>query len=129
MTPQLRITRPVSDLARSTRMYCDGLGLKVLASFSGHDGFDGAVLGDPASPYHFELTRCPAHPVAPAPTAEDLVVLYIPQESAWQTACANMAAAGFRRVASFNPYWEARGRTYEDPDGYRTVLERSEWSA
>jgi hypothetical protein len=36
--------------------------------------------------------------------------------------------AGFRRVAPFNPYWEVRGRTYEDADGYRIVLQQAEWS-
>ena len=30
-------------------------------------------------------------------------------------------AAGFKQVSSFNPYWETRGRTYEDPDGYRAL--------
>ena len=129
MIPHLRIARPVSDLARSTDMYCRGLGLTILGSFRDHDGFDGAMLGDPASRYHFEFTHCRAHPVAPAPTAEDLVVLYIPEESEWQASCTNMLASGFRQVASFNPYWDARGRTFEDPDGYRTVLQRDEWKS
>jgi hypothetical protein len=39
-----------------------------------------------------------------------------------------MLAAGFTQVASFNPYWDARGRTFADPDGYRVVLQRAEWS-
>jgi YycE-like protein len=39
-----------------------------------------------------------------------------------------MSAAEFKPVASFNPYWEIRGRTYEDPDGYRIVLQQAEWS-
>jgi hypothetical protein len=39
-----------------------------------------------------------------------------------------MLAAGFREVASFNPYWDARGRTFEDPDGYRTVLQNAAWT-
>jgi hypothetical protein len=129
MTPHLRIARPVSNLARSTEMYCRGLGLTILGSFRDHEGFDGAMLGDPRSRYHFEFTHCPAHPVTPAPTPEDLVVLYIPEQSEWHAACKNMLAAGFRQVASFNPYWDARGRTYEDPDGYRTVLERAEWKS
>lgn len=129
MTPQLRIARPVSDLARSTRMYCHGLALTILGSFKDHQGFDGAMLGDPASGYHFEFAYCAAHPVAPAPTAEDLVVFYVPDESAWLASCSRMAAAGFEQVRSFNPYWEARGRTFEDHDGYRTVLQRAEWKS
>jgi catechol 2,3-dioxygenase-like lactoylglutathione lyase family enzyme len=126
MTPHLRIARPVSDLARSIDMYCRGLGLTILGSFRDHAGFDGAMLGDPKSRYHFEFTHCHAHPVAPTPTAEDLVVLYIPEESEWQASCSNMLAAGFKQVRSFNPYWDARGHTFEDPDGYRTVLQCEE---
>ena len=86
------------------------------------------MLGVAGSSYHFEFTRCRNHPVAPTPTAEDLVVLYTPVAAEWQACCASMLAAGFKPVASFNPYWEARGRTYEDPDGYRTVLQCAEWS-
>ena len=128
MPPHLRIARPVSDLSRSRSMYCHGLGLRVVDSFENHEGFDGVMLGLPGASYHFEFTHCRAHPVAPAPTAEDLVVLYLPEPAEWQSACANMLAAGFRQVASFNPYWDLRGRTFEDPDGYRVVLQNAEWS-
>ena len=40
-----------------------------------------------------------------------------------------MQAAGFKVVPSFNPYWDPRGRTFEDPDGYRTVLQQAAWLA
>jgi len=39
-----------------------------------------------------------------------------------------MLAAGFTQVTAFNPYWEVRGRTYEDRDGYRIVLQQAEGS-
>ena len=94
----------------------------VFGSFENHHGFDGVMLGVSGSSYHFEFTHCRAHPVVPSPTSEDLLVLYIPTE-----ACARMSAAGFKPVASFNPYWEIRGRTYEDSDGYRIVLQQAEW--
>lgn len=127
MPLHLRIARPVSDLARAADMYRRGLGLSVVGSFEDHAGFDGVMLGAAGSAYHFEFTRCRAHPVPPSPTAEDLVVLYVPDAAEWEAACAGMRVAGFREVASFNPYWEARGRTFEDPDGYRTVLQRAPW--
>ena len=38
-----------------------------------------------------------------------------------------MLAAGFRSVSSANPYWDVRGRTFEDLDGYRVVLQNSAW--
>lgn len=28
---------------------------------------------------------------------------------------------------SFNPYWDRLGVTFEDPDGYRVVLQRDAW--
>lgn len=69
-----------------------------------------------------------ARPVRDLPSAaalyrEDLVVLYFPEAAEWQAACDRMQTAGFRPVKSFNPYWDVRGRTYQDPDGYRVVIQ------
>jgi hypothetical protein len=36
--------------------------------------------------------------------------------------------AGFKQVVSLNPYWDIRGRTYEDSDGYRIVLQNDDWN-
>jgi catechol 2,3-dioxygenase-like lactoylglutathione lyase family enzyme len=124
----LRIARPVRNLARTTEMYCRGLGLRVVGRFENHDGFDGVMLGTEGADYHFEFTYCRSHAILPTPTVEDLAVFYIPSPSAWQAACQSMIAAGFKPVTAFNPYWEARGRTYEDSDGYRIVLQQAEWS-
>ena len=128
MPYHLRIARPVSDIARAKDMYCRGLGLRVIGSFEDHDGFDGVMLGVAGGAYHFEFTRSRSHSVSPTPTVEDLVVLYLPSEPHWQAACASMLAAGFKRVTAFNPYWEAKGCTFEDCDGYRVVLQQEEWS-
>ena len=108
-------------------MYCQGLGMRVIGTFENHEGFDGVMLGLPGTEYHFEFTHCRAHPVVPSPTAEDLTVFYIPANSVWEGTCANMLSAGFKQVASLNPYWDARGRTYLDHDGYRVVLQNAEW--
>jgi hypothetical protein len=99
-----------------------------VGGFENHDGFDGVMLGHEGSNYHFEFTRCRAHPVAAAPTPEDLIVLYMPAAAEWHAACDRMLAAGFELVASFNPYWEIRGQTFKDPDGYRIVLQQEEWN-
>jgi len=128
MAHLLRIARPVTDLAKSQVMYCHGLGLTVLGSFENHAGFDGVMLGREGSGYHFEFTCCTTHPVKPAPTHEDLVVFYVESITEWQSVCADMLAAGFKQVNSFNPYWEVSGRTYEDHDGYRVVIQNSRWN-
>ncbi|WP_175713059.1 VOC family protein [Burkholderia ambifaria] len=127
MHAHLRIARPVADLARTERMYRDAFELSVLARFADYDGFSGVMLGREGLDYHFEFTHCPAHPVAPSPTPEDLIVFYLPDHGAWEAACARAAAHGFMRVASFNPYWDASGQTFEDPDGYRIVLQNAGW--
>lgn len=125
----LRIARPVSNLARTEAQYCQGLGLQVIDRFDNHDGFDGLMLGVIGADYHFEFTHCRKHPVMPTPTAEDLVVFYIPSAAAWQAACSRMQSAGFKRVASLNPYWDGKGCTFEDHDGYRIVLHNSGWAS
>jgi catechol 2,3-dioxygenase-like lactoylglutathione lyase family enzyme len=127
MHAQIRFARPVSSLARSVAMYGNGLGLEEIGRFEDHEGFDGVMLGHPGQDYHFEFTVCRLHPVTPTPTPEDLVVFYLPDPGAWQQACARMLEAGFVERAPFNPYWGRRGRTFEDPDGYRVVLERGRW--
>ena len=109
-------------------MYCRGLGLHVVASFEDHDGFDGVILGLEGVAYHFEFTHSRKHPISPTPTVEDLLVFYVPSKSEWKATCARMQAAGFMQVTSFNPYWEVRGRTFEDSDGYRVVLEQAQWT-
>jgi catechol 2,3-dioxygenase-like lactoylglutathione lyase family enzyme len=125
--PHLRIARPVRDLARSVDMYRRGLGLRELGRFEDHDGFDGVMMGHADGAWHLELTWCRTHPVAPSPTPEDLLVLYIPEQAEWDAARERMLAAGFRQVPSFNPYWEVAGCTLEDPDGYRIVLRHERW--
>lgn len=129
MNAQLRIARPVSSLEKSVEMYRRGLTLSVLARFEDHEGFDGVMLGTPGLSYHFEFTFCRAHPVRPTPTAEDLVVFYVPDSAQWGKTCASMLSAGFAEVDSLNPYWARYGRTFEDHDGYRVVLQQARWSA
>jgi len=109
-------------------MYRQALGLDVLSAFADHDGFDGVMLGFEGAGYHFEFTYRRTHPVVPAPTAEDLAVFYLPELNDWQSACEKMLAAGFKQVVSLNPYWEVRGRTFEDFDGYRVVLQNADWA-
>lgn len=127
MLAHLRIARPVPDLDRSADLYTRGLGLQVLGRFENHGGFDGVMLGQPGGAWHFEFTHSRAHAITPTPTPEDLAVLYLPDPPEWHATCQRMLTAGFRAVASFNPYWDQHGRSFEDPDGYRVVLQNADW--
>ena len=104
-----------------------GLDLKSLGSFEDHDGFDGTMLGRKGSSYHLEFTHQRGVDVGPAPTRENLLVFYIPERSEWEAACTRAEKAGFSRAEAHNPYWEQNGQTYEDPEGYRIVIENSGW--
>ena len=125
MRAPLRIARPVTALERSVAMYREGLGLREIGRFENHEGFDGVMLGGAGLDYHFEFTYCRGHPVRPAPTPEDLVVFYLPDPTEWRRTCDSMLEAGFTEVPSYNPYWRRRGRTFEDHDRYRVVLQQA----
>lgn len=127
MYAHFRLARPVSDLSRSEAMYRAGLGFMRIGHFDDHDGFDGIMLGFPGEGYHLEFTYCRFHPVAPAPTAEDLLVFYLPNHAAWEFRCKAVLDAGFKQVSSLNPYWEKNGRAFEDHDGYRVVIQCANW--
>jgi len=125
--PTLRVARPTDDLEALVRFYRDGLGLKVLFRFEDHDGFCGVMLGHPKAPWHLEFTASPLHPAGRAPTQDNLLVLYLPDRAEWDAAIQAMRDAGHAPVPALNPYWEERGVTFEDPDGYRVVLENDAW--
>ncbi len=127
MIPILRVARPTDDLEPLLRFYRDGLGLQVLFAFHDHGGFDGVMLGRPEAPWHLEFTRLPGHPAGRAPTQDNLLALYLPDAAEWKSAVGRMDEAGYKPVPSFNPYWDERGVTYEDPDGWRVVLHNGAW--
>jgi len=85
------------------------------------------MLGRAGAPYHFEFTRAHGHVAGQAPSRDHLLVFYLPDPAQWRAAVERMRIAGFAPVPAFNPYWDRQGRTFEDPDGYRVVLQGSAW--
>ncbi|MFO1162902.1 MAG: VOC family protein [Reyranellaceae bacterium] len=126
--PHLRVARPTDNLEALLRFYEQGLGLAVLYRFEDHDGFDGVMLGGAGAPYHFEFTSKRGHAVGRAPTPDNLLVFYLPEAERWRAAVQRLKDAGFDPVPAFNPYWDRAGVTFEDPDGYRVVLQNAAWT-
>jgi hypothetical protein len=124
---KLRIARPSNDLAAIEKFYCDGLGLERLGGFEDHQGIDGLMLGQAGCLYHFEFTRHRDGSIQPSPTKEDLVIFYIPEMSEWQNITTKIESNGFKPITSHNPYWDQKGKTYQDPDGYRIVIQNANW--
>ena len=109
--------------------YVEGLGFEPLAAFEDHAGFDGLILGAPRAPYHLEFTRERGRSSGATPDPESLLVFYLPDASEWQAAVDRLRAFGAAPVASRNPYWDTHGLTFEDPDGFRIVLQKAAWTA
>ncbi|MFB7516687.1 VOC family protein [Streptomyces sp. NPDC056144] len=124
----VRIARPSRDLAATERFYVDGLGLDVRWRTTAREPgkHDLLMVGPAGGGWHFELTRDPENPVEPAPTVEDLFVVYLgaPVE---EEQVERLIAAGGTRVAAHNPYWDEFGVTVVDPDGYQLVLCSRSW--
>jgi len=126
---KIRIARPTDNLAAISQMYIDGLGFKLLGSFEDHNGFDGTIIGHEQHLFHLEFTHHRGTAVGKAPTQDNLLVFYLPDQIAWQEICQAMLSAGFVEVASYNAYWDVVGKTFEDIDGYRVVLQNRAWTA
>ena len=84
------------------------------------------MVGWPGAAWHLELVADPAGETPPAPTEEDLLVLYLdgPVED---DVVSRLIEAGGTRVPARNPYWDEWGVTIADPDGYRLVLCTRAW--
>ena len=119
---QVRVARPTDRLAEVVRFYRDGLGLREIGSFTAHAGYSGVMLGLPGRDYHLEFTEHEHGSPCPAPTKDNLLVFYIPDAAVIERLVARLGAMGYPPVPPENPYWQAKGVTIEDPDGWRVVL-------
>jgi catechol 2,3-dioxygenase-like lactoylglutathione lyase family enzyme len=123
---RVRVARPTDRLDEVVRFYRDGLGLAELGSFEGHAGYSGFFLGLPGLEYHLEFTSHESGSPCPAPSRDNLLVLYLESAEAVERLTARLAAIGHPPVAPENPYWDTveDSVTVEDPDGWRVVLVR-----
>lgn len=120
---QVRIARPTDRLEEVVAFYRDGLGLEVLGGFDDHEGYTGVMLGLPDGRYHLEFTSHVDGSQGGAPSADNLLVLYLGDPERRDAAAAQLREAGGAPVAAENPYWDAVGAlTFSDPDGWRVVL-------
>ncbi len=120
---QVRVARPTDRLAQVERFYAQHLGLPVIYRFENHAGYDGVMLGLPGVDHHLEFTSHIDGSPCPAPSRENLLVLYFHGDAQMYDVVERLAAAGHEPVAAENPYWATVGAlTYEDPDRWRVVL-------
>jgi catechol 2,3-dioxygenase-like lactoylglutathione lyase family enzyme len=119
---QIRVARPTDKLADVVAFYRDAVGLPLIAHFEGHHGYSGVIPGKPTDHVHLEFTHHEAGSPCPAPTKDNLLVFYIPQDKLFAEAVKRMKDHGYEPVEPENPYWKDTGCTFEDPDGRRVVI-------
>jgi ribosomal protein S18 acetylase RimI-like enzyme len=119
----VRIARPTDQLDEVVRFYREGLGLPELDRFAGHAGYRGVLLGLPGTQYHLEFTQHDHGSPGPAPSPDNLLVLYFDDLAKLEQLATRLAALGHPPVEAENPYWTENGAvTVEDPDRWRVVL-------
>jgi hypothetical protein len=130
----IRIARPSKDLAAAERFWTQGMGMDVLcrtepapAAESSGERYALVMTGWHDADWHLELACDPGDPVAPSPTEEDLLVIYL-DGPVPAGLLVRLEEHGGTRVPARNPYWDTWGVTVEDPDGYRLVLSTRRWS-
>jgi catechol 2,3-dioxygenase-like lactoylglutathione lyase family enzyme len=119
---RVRVARPTDQLERVVAFYRDGIGLPVIGQFEKHEGYDGVILGMPDASYQLEFTQHEDGSPCPAPTHDNLLVFYIPEQAQIDTIVTRLAELGYHEVPPENPYWNRGGVTIADPDGWRVVL-------
>ena len=125
--PTTRIARATANLDAMAAFYVAALGLGILYRFADHDGFDGLIIGKAGAPLHLEFTTGPHGAPTRKPDPDDLIIFYLGSQAAVERIATRLKEHGFQPVAAINPYWDRQGVTFEDPDGFRVVLQGALW--
>jgi catechol 2,3-dioxygenase-like lactoylglutathione lyase family enzyme len=126
-TTKLGVARPTEKLEDVVRFYRDGVGLAELRHSENHGDIGRVTLGPPDAPYYLEFTEAHGELAGRAPTKATILVICLPSESEWTDTVVRMEKSGYKPVLSCNPFWHQHEMTFEDPDGYRVVLQHAEW--
>ena len=119
---RVRVARPTDRFEQIIAFYSEGIGLPILETFKGA-GYTGVLLGLPGVDYHLEFTHHENGSDCPAPSKDNLLVLYMYDRAAMNRAVERLGAMGYPPAPPENPYWSAdRAITVEDPDGWRVVF-------
>lgn len=93
----VRIARPTDQLDELVRFYSDGLGLPELDRFADHAGYRGVLLGLPGTHHHLEFTQHDHGSPGPAPTRDNLLVLYFDDHTRWNRSPPGWPRSAIRR--------------------------------
>ena len=124
----IRFARPTDRLDEVVRFYEEGLGLERIGEFDDHAGYSGVILGLPGRDVQLELLTHEDGSPGEAPSAENLLVLYLGGAAARDRAAERLRALGSEPVPAENRWWDGLAAlTFADPDGWRVVLVPRAW--
>lgn len=121
---KLRNARHTANLQPIIDFYCGVLDLEILGEFHNHDGYDGVFIGNRGSDWHLEFTVSSEKPQH-EPDDDDLLVFYAESDAEFEHLVGQFSSNNIEPVAAKNPYWNANGKTYTDPDGFRIVISKA----
>src|SRR5690242_9734148 len=96
---QVRIARPTDQLDNVVPFYRDALGFRELSRFKDHAGYDSVMLGLPGRAHHLEFTQRVGGAPCPAPSADNLLVLYVPDRGEFLAVRARLESLGHEAVS------------------------------
>ncbi len=116
---KLRVARHTKDLLPLIEFYHHLLGLENLGSFTDHHGYNGVFLGN--QHWHLEFTTSSESPLHHS-DEDDMLVFYCDDEQAYQLLLEKIKKTGIPELVAKNPYWNAHGKMFADPDGFRILI-------
>jgi catechol 2,3-dioxygenase-like lactoylglutathione lyase family enzyme len=122
LAKKIRFARPTDQWDAVIAFYETGLGLPIIGRFEEHAGYDGVIFGMPDETVQLEITRHIHGSPCPAPTQDNLLVLYFNTHHDFQEIVERLQTMGYLAVEPENPYWLDKSITIADPDGWRVVL-------
>ena len=118
---KFRFARDTNNLEAIITFYTQILGLEILGSFKDHDGFDGVFLGDPNENWHLEFTK--SKELVVFNFGEENILVFYPQSlKQYDLILENSRQNNGTILKAKNPYWNANGILFLDPDGYRIIV-------
>lgn len=121
---KLRTARHTENLQPIIDFYCGVLDLEILGEFHNHEGYDGVFIGNRGSDWHLEFTVSSEKPHH-EPDADDLLVFYAESDAEFEHLVGQFETNNIEPIAAKNPYWNANGKTYTDPDDFRIVISKA----
>lgn len=118
---EFRLARHTNRLKENIDFYTNALGLVILGSFEGHDGYDGVFIGLQGESWHFEFTST-NEPVSHHYDEDDLLVFYPQTKEAHERILNNLRNKETREEVPKNSYWKTNGILFKDPDGMGIMI-------